>query len=245
MRITILGSGGGAPTPTRETACVLVREGRRALLLDVGSGVRRLLPAASALDGIEHVDVVLSHFHFDHVCGLPFLQWLDLDVTIWGPGSWLYDTPSAEILGALRSPPISPNDISGWPLEELREGEQSISGFALRASAQPHHWAPSAGLRVGDELAYVTDTPYESSSVELARGVRHLLHEAWSTSTASKYADRDATAADAGRVAREADVGKLALIHLDPDFDDLRALEEDGRTLFDAVVVAEDGLELT
>jgi ribonuclease BN (tRNA processing enzyme) len=245
MRVTILGSGGGAPSATRETSCVLVRDGRYALLLDVGSGVRHILGRTPALDEIEHIDAVLTHFHFDHVCGLPFLQWLEIDVTIWAPGAWLYDRPSAEILAALRSPPISPTDVSGRPLEELREGTQSLSGFDLRAGAQPHHWAPSAGLRVDDELAYITDTPYESSSVELARDVRHLLHEAWSASTAPESADRDATAADAGRVARQADVENLTLVHLNPEIDDLAALADDARSLFADVAVAEDGMELT
>jgi ribonuclease BN (tRNA processing enzyme) len=245
MRVTILGSGGGAPSATRETSCVLVRDGRYALLLDAGSGVRRILAGTPALDEIEHLDVVLTHFHFDHLCGLPYLQWLELDVTIWAPGAWLYDRPSAEILAALRSPPISPTDVSGWPLEELRQGTQSLSGFDLRAGAQPHHRAPSAGLRVDDELAYITDTPYEDSSVELARGVRHLLHEAWSTSSAPEAADRDATAADAGRVARQAGVERLTLIHLNPEIRDFAAVADDARSQFAAVAVAEDGMELS
>lgn len=245
MRATILGSSGGAPSPTRETSCVLVRDGRSALLLDVGSGVRRILGGTPALDEIEHLDVVLTHFHFDHVCGLPYLRWLEIDVAIWAPGAWLYDRPSAEILEALLSPPISPTDVTSWPVHELREGKQSVSGFNLRAGAQPHHWAPSAGFRVDDGLAYMTDTPYESSSVELAGGVRHLLHEAWSTSQAPEFAHRDATAADAGRVAREADVGGLTLIHLNPQISDFAPLADDARSLFAAVVVAEDGMELT
>ncbi|HEX5468651.1 MAG TPA: MBL fold metallo-hydrolase [Gaiellaceae bacterium] len=245
MRATILGSSGGAPSATRETSCVLVREGRHALLLDLGSGVRRILAGTPSLHDIDHVDAVLTHFHFDHVCGLPFLQWLDVDVTLWAPGAWLYDTPSAEILAALRTPPISPNDITSWPLEELREGEQSLSGFTLRAGPQPHHWAPSCGLRVDDELAYVTDTAYEDSSIELARGVRHLLHEAWSTSTAPRHTESHATAADAGRVASGAGVETLTLIHIDPDLDDVAALADDARSQFAVAVVAEDGMELS
>jgi ribonuclease BN (tRNA processing enzyme) len=164
---------------------------------------------------------------------------------LWAPGAWLYGTPSAEILGPLLRPPISPNDLSGWPVQELREGLQSLSGFDLRASAQPHHWAPSAGLRVDDELAYVTDTPYESSSVELAGRVRHLLHEAWSASAAPEAAERDATAADAGRVARHAEVESLTLIHLNPGIDDHGPLADDARSLFAAVTVGEDGMELS
>ena len=238
--MTILGSGGGAPSALRETSCVFVRDGDRALVLDAGSGVRRLLADPTLLDGVTRMDVVLTHFHFDHVCGLPFLQWLEPDPTIWAPGSWLYERPSADILAALRRPPISPNDISDVPVEELHEGTCSIGGFNVQVSSQPHHWAPSAGLRVADQLAYITDTPYEVSSVALARGVRHLLHEAWSTSSAPQSPDKDATAADAARVAHEAGVGDLTLVHLDPKVVDFGAFVVDASTSFDRVTIGED-----
>ena len=91
MRTAILGSGGGIPSSERETACLLVREGDRALLLDAGSGMGRLREDAALLQGIDRVDVVLTHFHFDHICGLPVLQWLPVEAAIWAPGRWLYD----------------------------------------------------------------------------------------------------------------------------------------------------------
>lgn len=241
-RVMILGSGGGAPSSTRETSCVLVMRppANSALLLDVGSGARQLLANAKLLQPIEHVDVVLTHFHFDHVCGLPYLQNLEIDVSIWAPGAWLYSQPSAEILAPLLRPPISPNDVSGRPVYELREGAHSISGFELRASAQPRHWTPSVGFRVDDELAYITDTPFERSSIELARGVRHLLHEAWSTSTAPIFPDKDATAADAARVAQQANVDDLTLIHLNRRTEDFTALLDDARPTFAGVTIGED-----
>ena len=93
----------------------------------------------------------------------------------------------------------------------------------MYASAQPRHWAPTAGFRIDNEVALITDTPYESSSARVAEGVTHLLHEAWSSSNAPVYPDRDATAADAARVASEAEVGRLTLIHLDPTLQDSRS----------------------
>lgn len=245
MRLSILGSGGGAPSAARETSCILIREGSRALLLDMGTGARRLLVAPSPLEGADELHVVLTHFHFDHVCGLPLLPWLRLDTTIWAPGRWLYDRDSAEILDPLRRPPIAPDDVTDiYPVHELSPGERVIAGFEVRAGAQPRHWAPSVGLRIDDDLAFVTDTPYEASSSELAQGVTHLLHEAWSSSRAPIYPDRDATAADAARVAHEAGVTDLTLVHLNPALDDPADLLDDARPIFDRVALGEDGMTL-
>jgi ribonuclease BN (tRNA processing enzyme) len=240
LRTAILGSGGGIPSSERETACLLVREGDRALLLDAGSGMGRLREDAALLQGIDRVDVVLTHFHFDHICGLPVLQWLPVEAAIWAPGRWLYDRPSADILAPLRRPPISPGDVTSTPVFELRESFQEIGGFPVRASPQPRHWAPSVGLRVGDDLAYVTDTPFEPASIELAKGVRTLFHEGWSSSDAPSGQEGDSTAADAARVAADAGVGRLILVHLNPDLSDHSALVGDARRSFANVELGED-----
>jgi ribonuclease BN (tRNA processing enzyme) len=245
MRVSLLGSGGGAPSRERETSCVLVRDGGSALLLDAGTGIRRLLAEPALLEGVHELDVVLTHFHADHVCGLPFVPWLCERATIWAPGAWLYDSESAEILEPLRRPPIAPDDVTeAFPVRELNAGRQTIGSFEVQASAQPRHWAPSAGLRVDNEVAFVTDTPYESSSARLAEGVTHLLHEAWSSSRAPLYPDRDATAADAARVAVEAGVRNLTLIHLNPNLEDFSVLLNDAAAIFDRVALGEDALVL-
>lgn len=242
VRAVILGSGGRAPSRVRETACLLIREeDGRALLLDAGSGARRLLTDPAYLEGVRELDVVLTHFHLDHVCGLAYLPLLEIAATIWAPGGWLYGEESATLLDPLRRPPLAPSDITDvYPVNELKPGVQVIGGFVVRASAQPRHWAPSAGLRIGDELALITDTPYEPTSAALAEGVAHLLHEAWSSSHAPTYADKDATAADAGRVAREAHVGELTLIHLNPQLPDLSVLLDDASPAFDRVSLGTD-----
>jgi ribonuclease BN (tRNA processing enzyme) len=218
----------------RETACYLIRDGDRALVVDVGTGARRLLGAPGLLEGIDELQIVLTHFHLDHVCGLPYLASLAVRATIWAPGRWLYDCDAERILEPLRRPPIAPGDhrqIS--TLRELRDGDQDIGGFRVRASAQWNHWSPSAGLRIDDDLALVTDTPYERSSSTLAAGVPLLLHEAWSASSRPLYPEHDATGADAARVAREAGVGRLVLIHLNPHLSDHTPVLADAAARFD------------
>jgi ribonuclease BN (tRNA processing enzyme) len=222
-----------------------VRDGTRALLLDMGSGARRLLTGRGLLHGVDELHVVLTHFHFDHISGLPYLPRLQVAAAVWAPGEWLYGTGSAEILEPLRRPPVAPNDVTdSYPVRELAPGMQTIGGFRVRASPQPRHWAPSVGLRIDDHLAFITDTPYEASSADLAGGVAHVLHEAWSSSRAPMYPDRDATAADAARVAREAGARDLTLIHLDPELGDFAPVLADASASFEPVVLGEDGMVL-
>jgi ribonuclease Z len=112
------------------------------------------------------------------------------------------------------------------------------------AFSLPRHWAPTAGIRVGDELALLTDTPYEPSSAQLAEGVAHLLHEAWSPSSVPIYPEHDATAAEAARVASEAGVGQLTLVHLNPTLRDPSPLFEDAQAVFDRTNLGRDMMVL-
>src|SRR5919198_213200 len=127
MHVSILGSGGGAPPAARETSCVLIRDGDRALLLDMGTGARRLLADPTLLHGVTNLHVALTRFHFDHVCGLPYLPWLSVDAAVWAPGRWLYGRDGAEILEPLRRPPLEPSDVTEtYPIRELGPGNQVI-----------------------------------------------------------------------------------------------------------------------
>ena len=196
-------------TRARRCACSCARV-RHALILDAGSGLRR---APEYLEGVTRVDIALTHFHLDHVSGLAFLPRLPVVATIWAPGAWLYGRPSEEILG-----PFSPFEKT---IRELGES-QRIGAFDLRARAQPRHWHPTAGLRVGDRLALITDTAYDPGSAPFARGVDHLLHEAWGT----VGDEGDASAAEAAQVARDAGAARLTLVHMAPDADEAALLAD-------------------
>jgi ribonuclease BN (tRNA processing enzyme) len=210
LKAWLLGSGGWIPSATRETTCVLLRDGEHALILDAGSGMRH---APAYLEGVTRIDIALTHFHLDHVSGLAYLPRLPATPTIHAPGAWLYGRPSEELLG-----PFSPFDRT---IREL-SAHQRLGAFELTARAQPRHWHPTAGLRVGDRLALITDTAYDPGSAPFAKDVDHLLHEAWST----EGDEGDASAAEAAAVARDAHAGRLTLVHLSPDADEQALLAQ-------------------
>jgi ribonuclease BN (tRNA processing enzyme) len=245
MRGWLLGSGGWISTAERATTSVLVRAGDRALVVDAGTGLHRLVTDSALLAGPGRLDVLLTHFHLDHVAGLAYLPALERPATIWGPGAWLYGTPTSELLAPLLEPPLSPFGLEELPeVRELGEGRQSVGGFDLRTRAQPRHSAPTAGIRIGDDLAVVTDTGYDEGTAELAGGVAHLLHEAWSSSTGRATADTVATGFDAGRAADEAEARELTLIHLDPRLADHEPVLLDAQRAFPAARLGRDGTQI-
>jgi ribonuclease BN (tRNA processing enzyme) len=214
-------------------------------VVDAGTGLYRLVTDPALLAGARRLDVLLTHFHLDHVAGLGYLPALERPATVWGPGAWLYGTPTRELLAPLLEPPLSPFGPDELPeVRELDEGGQEVGGFELRTRAQLRHAAPTAGIRIGDELAVVTDTGYDEGTAELAGGVAHLLHEAWSSSAAGARAENVATGFDAGRAAGEAGVTQLTLIHLDPRLADHEPILLDAQRAFPAARLGRDGLQL-
>jgi ribonuclease BN (tRNA processing enzyme) len=165
--------------------------------------------------------------------------------TIWAPGAWLYDESSDGLLGPLRRSPLSASAARELgEVRELREGAQQIGAFAVETRAQPRHWAPTTGVRVGDALAVITDTAYDPGGAPFAADVGHLLHEAWSSSAQPESVEGDSTAAEAGEIARAARARRLTLIHLNPRLADEAELLADARSRFADARIGCDGEEL-
>jgi ribonuclease BN (tRNA processing enzyme) len=242
---TILGSGGFVPTGRRETSSVLLlpEHGTGAVVVDAGTGLRRLITDRQALlGGRTRLDVLVTHFHIDHICGLAYLtELLDMDVTIHGPGAELYDTPTAEILARVFSPPVMPIDLDTIDVRvaEVGAGTARIGELELGLRRQDRHTNPTLGVRAGDHLVWCTDTEDDPETVAFARGARVLAHDAWGPPAAPGHAEP----AGAAQVAVDAGAERLVLIHVPPtaDEDDLQAR---AAAVHPHVTVATDGLDL-
>jgi ribonuclease BN (tRNA processing enzyme) len=249
VEIRLLGSGGWLSTDRRLTACVYLRDGADVLVLDAGSGFARLVSEPALLDGVERLSVVLTHFHLDHTNGLVALPGLARVPVreVWAPGPVVAGVPSRELLERLLGPPfLLPTVDAGSTLttaiHELGE-DLTIGPFRLRLRVQPLHVCPTIGIRVGDDLAYCTDTAYDEATAEFARGARVLLHEAFYASPTTD--DRTHTAAgEAGRLAAAAGVERLVLAHVHPLQADDDELARFARAEFAASETGRDGATL-
>src|SRR4051794_31231527 len=172
---TILGSGGFVPTGRRETSSLLVLDeaGEQAVVVDAGTGIRRLITDRGLLAGRTRLDVLLTHFHIDHICGLAYLTELaDMDITLHGPGAELYDTPTAHILARVFSPPVMPIDLDTIDVRvaEVGLGMLTLGGVEVDVRRQDRHTNPTLGVRVGDDVAWCTDTEEDEGTIAFARG---------------------------------------------------------------------------
>lgn len=219
-----------------------LREGKRLLLLDAGTGMRRLLTSADLVKGVDRIDICLSHFHLDHIIGLSYLPGIAsaTECVVWGPGRALYGTTTADVLRRILAPPLFALDIREFlpAVEELPIGELDLGSFRVSVRHQERHTQPSVALRVGDDLTYCTDTGYDPENAAFAAGCRDLVHDAFYL-----HDPPDATHAtpdEAARIASDADVARLTLVHLHPQLESEARLLARARATFAVAQVGQD-----
>ena len=237
----LLGSGGWIPTSRRETCSAYLRDGDHVLVIDAGTGIHRLIENPQLLEGAKHLDLVLTHFHLDHTAGLSYLPALPLEAVVWGPGQLNYGTATEEILGRLLGSPLfasTPADLTAG-VREIPAEPFEVGPFELRSRTQRLHPDPTLALRIGDTLAYCTDTAADSGNVEFAAGSRVLCHEAWYAQDTTDDETHSA-AGEAGRIAAAAGVEQLVLIHVSPLLASDDELAAPARDVFENAAVGED-----
>ena len=236
------------PTDSRETACALVRDGDRALAIDAGTGLRRLRTDTELLEGVARLDIVLTHFHLDHVVGLSYLPGMDVPVDVWGAGGALVGTSTVDLVHRLLDPPFllpSAEFLARTvdDVHELDEAGARIGPFEVAVRYQRKHPSPTLALRIGDSLAHCTDTAYDEGNVEFVRGARLLLHEAFHAGETTDDAGHTA-AGDAARLAAAAGVDRLVLIHPGPLSGTDEERLDSARRNFPATEIGRDGMRI-
>jgi ribonuclease Z len=147
LSVNFLGTGGSVPSARRSTASVLVVRGGERLLFDCGEGTQRQMQRSLGL--VQADEIYLTHYHADHVLGLPgLLKTYDLTdrqvpLTIYGP-------PGLRELFSVFGPLVG---RIGFPLDlvELKSGDTiAHEGYEVRPF-DAAHGAHANGYAVVEE----------------------------------------------------------------------------------------------
>lgn len=214
--LIVLGTANSVPSADHANTHLAVRGEAGTILIDcVGTAVVRLERAGINLDDIQ--DIILTHFHPDHVSGLPLLlmnMWLlgrQSPLRIYGLNHCLRRVEDM----------MSSYQWENWPeffkvsFHRLPESESELvlENQDVRIFSSPvHHLVPTIGLRLesansGRQIAYSCDTEPCDEVARLAAGADVLIHEATGSSPGHT------SAFQAGEIAARSEVGELLLIH--------------------------------
>jgi phosphoribosyl 1,2-cyclic phosphodiesterase len=271
MTLRFWGVRGSTPTPVREnlryggnTPCIELRAGGELFILDCGTGLRRLGNALRQEFGRRPIraQVFLSHYHWDHIQGIPFF-------------TPLYDPKNSFVFHSFKSPetdvqralehqmnnPYFPVDMRAMRAKRsFREIEEQSGRFGslLITTRRLNHPQGCLGFRIehrGRTITYATDNepgdPRGDQNVRaLAEGADVLIYDAQYTPQEYRNGKQGwghSTWEEAVRIAREAGVKKLVLFHHDPDHDDkqIDAIVRQAQRRFAASIAAREGLAMS
>ncbi|HEY5670192.1 MAG TPA: MBL fold metallo-hydrolase [Anaerolineales bacterium] len=247
-KLIILGSSNAIPDEKHENTHMVLSGRERTVLIDCVSNPMVRLPKAG-LEFDNLTDIILTHFHPDHVSGVPLLlmcTWLQgrkRPLNIYGLG---YTLDRVEKM-------MEFYDWATWPhffpisFHRLPEAEMTpvIDCDEFRIFASPvHHLIPNIGLRVefletGKTMAYSCDTEPCREVVRLGSGADVLIHECSGATLGHTSAEQ------AGEIAQRAEAGALYLIHYPTGKNDPGKLVPDAKKMFNGpVALAEDFMTL-
>nr|HID12756.1 MBL fold metallo-hydrolase [Anaerolineae bacterium] len=218
-RVVALGTAAAVPDETHANTYLAVEGEQGFFLIDCADSplirMRRAGLTPERLRGL-----IITHFHPDHVFGVPILlmnTWLlgrtdplpvyglqdalerfkaMMDLLHWQEWPGLFPVPCRTVAEEVGAP-------------VLEDEEFRVTGAPVK------HLVPTLGLRIenkrsGGVVAYSSDTSPCDAVVALARGADILIHEA------AKNTLGHSSAAQAGEIARRAGAGRLVLIHYRP-----------------------------
>jgi ribonuclease BN (tRNA processing enzyme) len=165
---------------------------------------------------------------------------------VWGPGALLYGTPTHTLLDSVSREPFHPVPLEDQLIlvRDIPNRELELAGVRIDTRRQDRHSAPSLALRFNDTFAWITDTAYDPDSARFAEGCKALAHEAWFTVDNPRNAEIHSAAADASRVALDAGIDQLLLIHLPPFEESVEEIVEEARGYVPLAEPAFDGTGL-
>jgi ribonuclease BN (tRNA processing enzyme) len=220
MKAVMLGTGTSFPDPLRVQSGILIEDGNRRILLDIGSGVlHRLTQLEFDMKTIEAV--FISHFHIDHCADfLPLCQslWLSgFDQTL-----KLYAPPT------VREWSRGLNDIAFTYLrDKIRIATTSLQenhvvvleNFTIATAPTIHSNYDTRAFKVehnGKSLTFSSDTAPSRDIIDLAKNTDVLIHECnWLDGVHRESIHTSPS--ELAMIAEEINPQKIVLTHVTPE----------------------------
>ena len=230
MRLTILGMNGPFPAPGGATSGYFLAAGESRIALDMGSGVLSRLTALTPPE--ELTAVLLSHWHFDHSADvLPLIYRLaacaEAPLHIYAPLDT--DSPVRKIVQGCSE--LVLHDVA--PGETFQVGDMQVTAFAAR------HPVPAVMYRIqaeGKIFCYTGDTNTVEGLTDFAKGADFLLADGPFTEAAWAEGKPHMSAAHVAQLAKDADVRRFVITHLNPAIDPETLLREARAIRIDALL---------
>lgn len=246
MRVKFYGTRGSIPVCAREfqefggnTTCVLVEGPERIGILDSGTGIRDLgkeLIQDPDLGITRPCLMAFSHFHWDHIQGLPFFAPAydpRRQFTVIALGRERYGKDIKSIFAVQMQSEYFPVTLDGMGarFDFLKSKEEVLTeGRASLQVVKHQHPGDAYSYRVegldGKVVVFCTDIEHgetiDERIVALARGADLLIHEGQYTAEElpSHRGWGHSSWEQAVEVAQRAEVKRLIITHHDPDHDD-------------------------
>ncbi len=242
------------------TSCVELVCGETRIILDAGTGLRGLGNALVAGRAPVEATLLLSHYHWDHIQGLPFfvpVYMKSTSLTIVGAANGVASVREA-LEHQMRAPvfPVRLDEVGARiATKEVRPADVFEVGEAVVRVARGNHPGGVVAYRVeheGKSVVYATDTEHyacvDPALRALAEGADVLVYDAQylPEEYASKLGWGHSTYAHGVELARAAGVSTYVLFHHDPARTDaeVAAMEARAREAFRGAVAAREGMVL-
>jgi len=270
MRIKFWGVRGSTPTPQPEnlryggnTSCVEVRLGNSLYIFDCGTGFRGLgQELRRQLNGPVSAHVFVSHFHWDHIQGIPFF----------GP---LYDKVENQfsfhsssrtrslkrVMEEQMAAPYFPVDMTEMKARhdyyDIEQGRVRLDDQVTIEAMWLNHPQGCLGFRLESKSASVVyatdnepgDAEFDKNVRKLAAGANVLIYDAQylpEEYDAHKRGWGHSHWREAINVVMESGAEELILFHHDPDHDDacIDRVVKQARNYYSRVRAAAEGMEI-
>jgi ribonuclease Z len=261
MEICFLGTGAPWPDPERGSSAILVDVAGERLLFDCGRAcVQQMARLRIQPASVSHC--FLTHGHYDHVADYALLVLTSWRfgrrhrLRVYGPPgtiamsdalfqeAYKIDIAARKNLAKSDAEPDINIDVREMRDGAVAEGE----GWRVRAVEVAHWPIPlSLGFIVegeGKRIFFSGDTAPCAAVRNAAAGVDLLIHEAMYFPAGSGHYRSHSHPEAVGQLAREAEVSRLILTHLQPEVEEERLLNDAGTHFQRSMTMAADQMRV-